>query len=185
MTTIPESPDVPNTPESTPNTPQSHEDTAQAIRRALLQLVEGIRGFALLTPERRRKVTVSGHVDDDFLRSLALLLEAHPDVAAMTQLTSDEIGDHLRFSGSYHGVGEELMLNGRKMVDTLIAERASIGERAIVALKIARSINTPKDRASLVPHLEAIDRDFVRGRRRPAVKKPDEIAAAKKKEEKP
>lgn len=177
MTTIPESPDVPNTPES-------HEDTAQAIRRALLRLVQGIRGFALLTPERRRKVTVSGHVDDDFLRSLALLLEAHPDVAAMTQLSSGEIGDHLRFSGSYHGVGEELMLNGRKMIDTLIAERASIGEKAIVALKIARSINTPKDRASLVPHLEAIDRDFVRGRRRrPAVKKPDEIAAAKKKEE--
>jgi hypothetical protein len=64
--------------------------------------------------------------------------------------------------------------------DTLLAERASIGERALRALKIARDINTPAGRDSLVPHLEAIDQEFSRGRRkRPPGKKPEDPSAAK------
>lgn len=169
-----------------PDTPTTHEDTAQAIRLDLQRLVQGIPGFTLLTPEQRRKFSVSGHVDDDFLRRMVLLLEAHPDIATMTQLTGGEIRDHLNFSGSYDGVGEELMLHGRKMSDTRTSERAKIGERALRALKIARSINTPAGRDSMIPHLEAIERDFSRGRlKRPVVKKPDEITAAKKTEVKP
>lgn len=164
-----------------PDTPSQHEDNAQAIRLDLQRLAQSIRGFALLTSDRRRKLTTSGHVDEDFLRRMALLLDAQPDVAAVTQLTAAEIFDHLRFSGAHQGVGEELMLNGRKMSDTLLAERATIGERALRALKIARDINTPAGRESLVPHLEAIDREFSRGRRkRAAAKKPDGEAAAKK-----
>ena len=114
---------------------------------------------------------------------MALLIEAHPDIATSSQLTSAEILDHLNFSGSYGGVGEELMLHGRKIVDTLVAERADIGERAIRALKIARSINFPAGNDSLVPHLEAIDRDFARGRRRrAAARKSGDVTAAKKQE---
>lgn len=154
MTTIP------------PEVASTYEDDAQSIRGNLLQLVQGIRGFTLLTTERRKKVIVSGHVDDDFLRSMALLIEAHPNVAAVCEITPAEIRDHLSFSGSYQGVGEELMLNGRKMMDTVLAERADIGERALRALNIARSINHPAGKSSLVPHLEAIIREFVRGRRR-------------------
>ncbi|MGZ5441975.1 MAG: hypothetical protein ACXW5U_16385 [Thermoanaerobaculia bacterium] len=169
-----------------PDTPSPHEDNAQAIRQDLQRLMQGVRGLTLLTTERRRKVTVSGHVDDDFLRSMALLIEAHPDIATSSQITSAEIRDHLNFSGSYQGVGEELMLDGRKMIDTLTAERADVGERALRALKIARSINFPAGRDSLVPHLEAIDRDFSRGRRRRAgARKPDDVATAKKPEVKP
>lgn len=164
-----------------PQEPISHQNNAQSIRIELQRLLQGVRGLTLLTPERRRQIIVSGHVDEDFLRSMALLIEAHPDVAAMTQLTAAEIRDHLDFYGSHRGVGEELMLNGRKTIDTLLSERAGIGERALGALKIARSINTLAVRDSLVPHLEAIDREFARGRRRRAVVKKDgETAAAKK-----
>jgi hypothetical protein len=164
-----------------PDTPSLYEDTAQAIRLDLRRLTQDVRGFILLTPQQRRKLSVSGHVDDDFLRRMILLIEAHPDIATMSQLTSAEILDHVRFYGSYDGVGEEMMLNGRKMVDTLTAERASIGAKALVALNIARSITAPNSAESLVPHLEAIDRDFSRGRRKRA-KKPDaETVAAKKK----
>jgi hypothetical protein len=167
MTTIPDSGTTP------------HERTAQAIRADLQQLVQAIRGFTLLTGEQRRKVNVSGHVDDDFLRSMALLIEAHPEIASLTQVTSAEIRDHLNFSGSYQGVAEELILHGRKMVDTIISERASLGERVLRVLVIARSMNTPAGRDSLIPHLEAIDRDFKRGRRRRVTKKPpDDLTAA-------
>lgn len=154
-----------------PDTPSQHEDNAQAIRVDLQRLAQSIRGFALLTSDRRRKLTTSGHVDDDYLRHIALLIDAQPEVAAVTQLSSAEIRDHLHFSGAYQGVGEELMLGGRKMSDTLLAERADIGERALRAHKIARDMNTPAGRESLVPHLEAIDREFSRGRRKRAVAK--------------
>lgn len=184
MTTIPDAPGTPD-PSTTPDDTSIHEENARVIRLDLQRLAAGIRGFALLTSERRRKLTTTGHVEDDFLRRMALLIDAHgTDVATPAKITGAEIRDHLRFSGPYQGVGEELMLHGRKMSDTLLAERADIGQRALVALKIARDINSPADRASLVPHLEAIDREFSRGRRRrPTVKKTDEIAAAKKKEE--
>ena len=169
-----------------PDTPSPHGDNAQAIRGELQRLVQGIRGFTLLTREQRRKYIISGHVEDDYLRMIALLIDAHPDIASLGQLTSAEIRDHLNFSGSYGEVGEELMLNGRKTIDTVIAERGSIGERALRTVKIARSINTPAGRESLVPHLEAIDREFTRGRRRrAAARKPDDAAAAKKTEVKP
>jgi hypothetical protein len=173
MTTIP------------PEVTSAYEDHAQSIRSNLLQLVQDIRGFTLLTTERRRKVIVSGHVDDDFLRSMALLIEAHPNVAAMCEITPAEIRDHLSFSGSYQGVGEELMLNGRKMTDTVLAQRADIGERTIRALKIARSINFPAGKSSLVPHLEAINREFRRGRRRRVKPQTDETTGPAKPEVKP
>ena len=162
-----------------PDTPSSHGGNSQAIRSNVQRLVEGIRGFILLTPEQRRKFAVSGHVDDEFLRRMVLLIDAHPDIATMSQITSAEILDHLDFYGSYDGVGEQLMLNGRMTMDTRTAERASVGERALRALNIARSLNSPAGRESLVPHLEAIDREFSRGRRRrPSGKKPEDAAAA-------
>lgn len=173
MTTIPET--------STP-----HEENAKAIRLELERLVRGVRGFTLLTTEQRRRFSVSGHVDDDFLRSMALLIDSHPDVAGPSHITGDEIRDHLNYSGAYQGVGDDLMRHGRMTTDTLTAERASVGERAMRALKIARSINTPVGRDSLVPHLEAIDREFSRGRRkRPVAKKPDEPVGTKEPEVKP
>jgi hypothetical protein len=143
-----------------------HQQNAEAIRNGMQQLVLSIRGFSLSTTERRRKITLSGHVDDDFLRGMALLIEAHPDVAAVCQITPAEILDHLSFSGSYSVVGDELTLNGRKVNDTITAERATVGERALRALKIARSVNFPAGSSSLVPHVEALDREFRRGRRR-------------------
>jgi hypothetical protein len=143
------------------------------------RLVNGIPGFTLLTPEQRRKFSVSGHVDDDFLRRMMLLIDAHPEIATISQITSAEILDHLDFHGSYDGVGEELILKGRMTIDTRKAARGSVGERALRALNIARSLNTPAGRDSLVPHLEAIDREFSRGRRkRPSAKKPEDAAAA-------
>jgi hypothetical protein len=169
-----------------PEVPSTHEDNAHAIRLELQRLVQGIRGFSLLTTEGRRAVTVTGHVDDDFLRNMALLLDAHPDIVTPSRITGAELRDHLSFMSAHQGVGEELMLNGRKMVDTLVAERADVGERALLALKIARNMSTPSARAALVPHLEAIDRDFSRGRRkRVSKKKADETAVPPKKEVKP
>jgi hypothetical protein len=174
MTTIP----IPDNP--------LHEESAQTIRLDLERMAQGIRGFTLLTPERRRKLTTSGHVDEGFLRHIALLIDANADVAAASRITGAEIRDHLSFSGAYQGVGDELMLKGRMMNDTRLAERADIGERALRALKIARDINTPAGRDSLVPHLEAIDREFSRGRRRrAAAKKPEDVVVPENPKPKP
>jgi hypothetical protein len=169
-----------------PDSPSVHEETARVIRNDLEQLAQGIRGFTLLTAERRRQLTTSGHVEEDFLRHMALLLDANPDVATPCHLTGAEIRDHLSHSSAYRGVGDELMLKGRMTNDTLLAERADIGERALRGLKIARNINTPAGRESLVPHLESIDRDFSRGRRKRApVRRPEDPGATRKPEPKP
>jgi hypothetical protein len=55
----------------------------------------------------------------------------------------------------------------------------------LLALKVARNINTPAGRESLVPHLEAIDREFSRGRRKRTVAKKPDVLSAKKSEVKP
>ena len=158
-----------------PDSPSTHEDNATTIRFDLQRLARGIRGFTLLTTDRRRQLNVAGHVDDDFLRRMALLIESNADVANSSKVTAAEIRDHLTFHGAYDGVGEELVLHGRKMNDTLLAERGDIGERALRALKIARNMTGPSDREALIPHLEAIDREFSRGRRRKrSVPKPEE-----------
>lgn len=165
-----------------PDSSSPHQDNAQAILLDLQRLIGGIQGLTLLTSERRRQLSTSGHVDEDFLRHMALLLDANSDVATACHLTGAEIRDHLNFFGSYQGVGAEMMLGGNKVEDTLLARHASVGERAMRGLKIARNINSPVGRESLVPHLEAIDREFVRGRRRRQKRADD---AAKKAEVKP
>lgn len=148
------------------DTELSHQQNADTIRLDLQRMARGIRGFALLTTERRRRVVVSGHVDDDYLRNVAVLLEHHPELAATARLTADEIRDHLRFTGAYQSVGRELILHGHTMTDTIINERSSIGQRALRVHQIARTLNHLAEGNSVVPHLEALDRDFTRGRRR-------------------
>ncbi len=144
----------------------SHQQNADRIRLDLKRMVRGIRGFALLTAERRRRVVVSGHVDDDYLRSIIGLLDHHPDLAATAGLSGDEIREHLLFTGAYQSVGQELILHGHTMTDTIINERSSIGQRALHVHQIARTLNHPAGASSVVPHLEALDRDYTRGRRR-------------------
>ncbi|HEU4886289.1 MAG TPA: carboxypeptidase-like regulatory domain-containing protein, partial [Thermoanaerobaculia bacterium] len=74
-----------------------HEENAQTIRQDLRRMARGIRGFTLLTTERRRRIVVSGHVDDDYLRNVALLLDQHPDLAAAAILLSTSTGLLLRY----------------------------------------------------------------------------------------
>jgi hypothetical protein len=148
------------------DTELSHQQNADIIRLDLKRMARGIRGFALLTAERRRRVVVSGHVDDDYLRRIAGLLDHHPDLAAIAGLSSDEIHEHLRFTGAYQGVGRELVLHGHTMTDTIINERSSIGQRALRVHQIARTLNHRAEGTSVIPHLEALDRDYTRGRRR-------------------
>lgn len=148
------------------DTELSHQQNADIIRLDLQRMARGIRGFALLTPERRRRVVISGHVDDGYLRRIVGLLDHHPDLAAIGGLSSDEIREHLRFTAAYQSVGQELILHGHTMTDTIINERSSIGQRALRVHQIARTLNHPAGASSVVPHLEALDRDYTRGRRR-------------------
>ena len=165
---------IPDIPESL-----THQDNAQAVLLDLRRLVGGVRGLTLLTEAGRRKLTIAGHVDDQFLRSIAVLLDNNPQLADSSEITGAEIRDHLNFSGSYQGVGEDLILNGQKVADTRLVERASVGRRALRVLKIARSASEPAERAALVPEMQAIDRLYSRGRRRrPATAKKEEPAPA-------
>ena len=154
-------------------TPSPHPQNAQEIMVALRQLIHGMRGYKLMATGRRRKITISGHVDDEFLRQVAVMLDVTPHVAAGAQLTGAEIRDHLSFYASYEGVGDELILLGTGAKDTLLNEHADFGERALRAVTIAMAITKPEDREKLIPHLDNIRKNFSRGKRRKTRKPPE------------
>jgi hypothetical protein len=156
-------------------TPATHAQTAEEIINALRQVVRGsLPGYKLLAAARRRRINMSGHVHEDFLRQVAVMLDVNPALVAAVGLTGAEIREHLSFLAAYEKVGDELMLLGRGVKDTLVDAHAQVGQRALQAVAIARTITRPEDREKLMPHLDNIQKSFSRGKRK--VRKPaDEV----------
>lgn len=156
-------------------TPATPTQTSEEIINALRQLVRGsLPGYKLLAAQRRRRLNHSGHVDEEFLRQVAVLLDVNPALVGVVGLTGAEIREHLSFLAAFEKVGDELMLLGRGVKDTLTDAHAEGGQRALQAVAIARTITRPEDREKLVPHLDNIQKGFSRGKRK--VRKPaDEV----------
>lgn len=141
------------------------------------ELVQGMKGYEPLPDGRRRKLNVSGHVDDDYLRAIAIMLEASPDLEVASKLTAAEVREHIQYHGEHAGIGEELIILGRGAKDTLVRERSSVGRRALQAVVIAKTLDAPEDQVVLFPHLKDMQRNFIRGKRRRA--KPEPPAPAR------
>lgn len=153
-------------------TPITHTQAARDITLTLRQLVQGMRGYTLLTGERRRKINLAGRVEDEFLRQVAVMLEANAKLAGTVELSGDEVREHLSFYGAHEGVGDELILLGRGVKDTLLNERSVIGQKAIHAVNIAKTLTKPEDRELLMPHLDNIQKLFARGKRKKSSRLP-------------
>ena len=157
----------------TPST-LTHTQSAQDILTKLRELVQALPDFKIIVARRRRQLNLAGNVDDDFLRNVAIMVDATPHLSISAQITGDEIREHLGFHGAYDGLGDELILLGRGAKDTLLEARGAIGQRALNAVAIAKTLTKPEDREQLMPHLDNIQKNFARGKRK--VRKPAEAA---------
>jgi hypothetical protein len=155
-------------------TPITHTQAADEILLTLRRLIQAMRGYTPLTTEGRRRITLYGHVDDEFLRQIAVMLDANANLAAGVRLTGPEVRDHLSFYGAHEGVGDELILLGQGVKDTLNNERGEIGQKALQAFAFAKTLTKPADRERLMPHLENLQKNFSRGKRRKTTRPVDE-----------
>ena len=158
-------------------TPLTHTQAADEIMLTLRRLIQAMRGYTPLTTEGRRRINVYGHVDDEFLRQIAVMLDVNPNLAAGGGITSAEVRDHLSFYGAHEGVGDELILLGQGVKDTLVNERALIGQKALQVFAIAKALTKPADREKVMPHLDNVQKNFARGKRRKAVRPGEETPA--------
>jgi hypothetical protein len=157
----------------TPST-LTHTQSAQDILTKLRELVQALPDYKIIVTQRRRKLNMAGNVDDDFLRNVAIMVDATPHLAISAKITGEEIREHLGFHGAYAGIGDEMILLGRGAKDTLLEARGAIGQRALNAVAIARTLTKPEDREKLMPHLDNIQKNFARGKRK--IRKPAEAA---------
>ncbi len=154
----------------------THTQAAQEIRVILRRLIQAIRGYTPLTIQHRRRINVVGHVDDEFLRQMAILLDTNTNLAAGVGMTGAEVLDHLGFYGAHEGVGDELILLGEGVKDTLLKERAQIGQKALQAFAFAKTLTKPSDREKMMPHLDTIQKNFAHGKRRKTARPGEETA---------
>lgn len=158
----------------------SHQETAQAMMIQLRQIATTVAGFAHLSSTRRRKITSSASLPDAFLQAVAVACDATPHLASSSQISGAEIRDGLGFSQAYTSVADELELLARGLRGTVANRRFDLGQRALRAYGMAKSINRPEDRELLIPHLADMKRTLGRGRRHAAAVPPaEEVPIAK------
>jgi len=131
----------------------------------LRNAVEKMAGFTHSAKTRRRKVSVSAAVDDAFLLAVATACDRHPELASGGQITGAEIRDLIAFTNAYAVVIGELAMLSRSVADTLAERRAGVAHKCRRVYQLAKSINRPEDRETLVPHMAAMQKYARRGGR--------------------
>lgn len=160
MTTIP------------PVPPASHEEIAAAMMIQIRELAQSVSGFTFSAKGRRRKITPAASVPDPFLEAVAVACDASPHLGVASQVTTAELRDTITFSRAFTSVANELMVVARGFLDTVAERRNQVGQRALRAYSMAKSINRPEDRELLIPHLANMQRTLGRGRKRVAATPP-------------
>lgn len=142
-----------------------HEITAQAMMMQLRETVQGIAGYAFVGRGQRRKLNTAASLPDRFLQSVAVACDASSHLAGSSQITGSELRDTIAFARAYTSVADELEVIARGLRDTIAARRGDVGQRALRAYSMAKSINRPSDREVLIPHVNEMKRALGRGRR--------------------
>jgi hypothetical protein len=147
-----------------PETPVNHQQDAIDLTIKVRQLIQSIDGFTFAGPGRRTQIRTSGSLPDKFLSSTAASCDALPEFSAAAQLTGNEVRQALAFQVAYAPLADELELLAKGIRDTLAEHRSRIGYRALRAYAIAKTFSRPEDRATFLPHLRNMKRDFGRSR---------------------
>ena len=153
-----------------PPTPINHEAIAEAIMLQAREIAQSINGFGYAATGRRRKISSTANLPDEFLEAVAVACDASPQLAAASELTGAELRSLITSSRAYTSAANELRLIGRGLDDTVAEHRSEVGQKALRAYAIAKSINRPDERELLIPHLENMKLTLNRGPR-PSKKK--------------
>ena len=157
--------------------PISHEAAASSLMKEIRELIQTrIPGFALAAKGRRLQINTTASLSDAFLESVAAACEAHPELAAVGQITAAEIRDCISYSGVYGSLAEGLRILSRGVDDTVAERRNEVGKKVRRIYHHAITLNKEEGSELLVPHLAAMKRTMNRGRTSTSVKR---AAAAK------
>jgi hypothetical protein len=156
-----------------PPTPINYEEAANAMMIQLRELVQSIPGFGYAAKGRRRKISSAAHVPDPFLEAVAVACDASVQLSAASELSAPELRGLIAFARAFTSLADEMQLIARGLHDTVAERRAGVGQRALRAYAVAKSINRPEDRELLIPHLANMQRTLGRtGRPSKAAAKP-------------
>lgn len=147
-----------------PPTPINHEEIANAIMIQIRELAQSVPGFTFAAKGRRRKITAAASLPDSFLEAVAVACDASPHLASSSQVTPAELREAINYGRAFTSVANELSVMTRGFLDTVAEHRNEVGQRALRAYSIAKSINRPEDRELLIPHLANMQRALGRGR---------------------
>jgi hypothetical protein len=131
----------------------------------LRSAIEKMAGFTHSAKTRRQKNSVSAAVEDGFLLAVAAACDKYPELASGGQITGAEIRDLIAFTNAYAVVIQELAMLSRSVADTIAERRAAVAQKCRRVYQLAKSINRPEDRETLVPHVTAMQKYARRGGR--------------------
>lgn len=146
MTTIPDSPMLP------------HAQAAQSLLLQLRQIAQLVQGFTHVTSERRRRIGVVSAIPDEFLHAVSVACDAHPRLAAASEVTGAEFRDTIHFAREYLSVAEELEILARGLRGTVAERRHESAQKALRVYITAKRINHLERRETLIPHLAEMKR---------------------------
>ena len=137
----------------------------------LRDLAQAVPGFGYAAKGRRRKISSAATVPDAFLEAIAVACEASVQLAAASELSASDLRSVITFARAFTSLANEMALVAKGLSDTIAEHRYTLGQRALRAYAIAKSINKPEERELLIPHLENLRRALGRvGRPRVAAK---------------
>jgi hypothetical protein len=153
MSTIPE------------QSPSPHEETAQAMLVQLRQLAHSVPGFAFIPARRRRQLSASASVSDDFLQAVSVACDAQPRLGPSGEITGAELRGMVTFSRQYNSVADELVLLAEGLRGTVAVLRSDVCRRALRVYANAKRIESPEEMEKLIPHLADMKRTLGRAKR--------------------
>lgn len=147
-------------------TPMTHEEKAQLMILQLRQMAQTVIGYGLIPVGKRRQVSASAAVSDDFLATIGTALDGWPNFATAAELTGAEVRDGMSFIHAFGPLADEMFVIARTMRDTVTAKRAELSAKARRAYKIAKGFNDPADQSPPIIHLDAMKRALTKPRRK-------------------
>lgn len=165
MTTIP----LPNDP---PAIPADFSQRAMSVMVQVRELGRMVDGFRFAPKGRRARIGTVASLPEEFLHLAAAALDVNPALGVSSQITATEVREALSFKREFTNSAKETHLVAKGMEDTIAERLADVGERCLRFYNAAKRANGRDATASLVPHLEAMQRALGKGRRPRKLKKP-------------
>ena len=154
-------------------TPSSHEIAARDGLAQIRAILHGVRGFGFSGSAHRRRIGLAAAVPDQFLLTVAVALDASPELAAMAGVTGAQLRDVLSYTNAYKPFSTELALLANGVNQGVTSTRFDGASLALKVYRLAKGFNSPTDPQLLVPHIANMKAALGRGRPKTTATEPE------------